>query len=78
MTGQGWVRAGEAGPEVGAEGAGQDGEDTKLSRSGISNDDDDEVLVVLLSVEVVWVGTCTKVSTQLATLESKVDFFLNL
>ena len=35
MTGQGWVGAGGAGPEVGAEGAGLEGRDAKSSGSEV-------------------------------------------
>ena len=75
MTKQGWVGAVEAGPEVGAEGVGLEGRDTTLSSSGVGDDYGDEGVVVGLSVDARWVVSCSKVSTLLATLESKSDFF---
>ena len=39
VTRRGWVRAGGSGPEVGTEGSGPEGRDTKLSRSEVVEGD---------------------------------------
>ena len=42
MNGQGWIRAGESGPEVGVEGAGPEGRDARSSWSEVGDGDDDD------------------------------------
>ena len=71
-TGQGWVRDGEAGPEVRADGAGLEGRDAESSGTEVGDVDIDD-LVAGLAVKSGWVGYCTEVSTLFAPLKSKVE-----
>ena len=77
ITGQDWARAGGAGPEVRAEGAGPEGGDLESSGSKVGDDYVDEEDLSGLSVEAGW-GSCTVVFRRIATLEYKVENCLKL
>ena len=76
ITGNDWIRAGEAGPEVRAKGAGLEGRDAKSSGSEVSDGDGDDRDVARLAVEEVW-RSCSKY-TQLATLVEDNNRLLSL
>ena len=77
MTGKGWVQAGYASTEVGEQGAGPEGRDTKSSGRKVSDGDSDEVVGARLSAETVWEVSCYKVSTRLGTILVEEDNYLN-
>ena len=77
MTRKGWVGAGEAGPKIRVEGAGPEGRDAEFSGSEVGEGGGDDV-VAGLAVNAGWLGSRTEVSTQSATLEPKVETFLEL
>ena len=77
MISQAWVGAGEARPKVRAEGAGLEGRDAEFSGSEVGEGGGDDV-VAGLAVNVGWVRSCTDVYTQSATIEPKVETFLEL
>ena len=68
LTGRGWVGAGGAGQEVGEGGAGPEGGGAKLSGSEVGEGDGD---LSGLAAEAGW-RSYSVVSTEIATLESKV------
>ena len=74
VTGWGWVGAGGAGPEVGAESYGPGGRDAKFSGievgdGGVAEHEGD---LAGLAVEAGW-GACRVVYTLITTLVSKVE-----
>ena len=73
VTGRGWVRVGGTGPEVGEEGSRPGGRDAESSGSEVGEGDEDKYEGISgLAVEA-GRGSCSVVSTQIATLEFKVE-----
>ena len=73
ITGRGWVGAGGSGLELGAEGAGLEGMDAESSGIDVGEGDEAEYEGGLAGFAFkAELGMCRVVSTQIATLESKV------
>ena len=75
MTRQDWVGSGGSVPEVGSEGSGPEGRDAKSPGRKVDDSYGGDEDIDGIAVEAGW-GSCADVYTRLATLESKVDFFL--
>ena len=67
MTGQGWVGAEGAGPEVGVEDAGLGGDDAELLGNKVDEGGAGDLNLAGLEVEAGW-GVCRFVFTLIATL----------